>query len=80
MEDNNIKPFLDEEEEIEFVEHMILMYLKKQMDLGRAAINLSEIYEFLGSDFDGEDLELRLTEMGENVISLWDAKRKQKLH
>jgi hypothetical protein len=78
--DDNIKPFRDEEEEIEFVEHMILMYLKKQMDLGRAAINLSEIYEFLGSDFDGEDLELRLTEMGENVISLWDAKRKQKLH
>lgn len=80
MDDNNIQPFADEEEEIEFVEHMILLYLKKQMDLGRAVVSLSEIYEFLGSDFEGEDMELRLTEMGENVISLWDAKRKQKLH
>jgi hypothetical protein len=78
--DDNIKPFQDEEEEIEFVEHMILMYLKKQMKLGRAVVSLSEIYEFLGSDFDGEDMDLRLTEMGDNVISLWDAKRKQKLH
>ena len=80
MEDNNIRPFADEEEEIAFVEHMILLYLKKQMDLGRSIVSLSEIYEFLGSDFDGEDMDLRLTEMGENVISLWDAKRKQKLH
>ena len=78
--DDNIKPFQDEEEEIEFVEHMILLYLKKQMDLGRTTISLSEIYEFLGSDFEGEDMQLRLTDMGENVISLWDAKRRKSLH
>ena len=80
MSEESIKPFADEEEEIAFVEHMILLYLKKQMGLGRMSVSLSEIYEFLGSDFEGEDMELRLTEMGENVISLWDAKRKQKLH
>ena len=80
MDDKNIQPFADEEEEIEFVEHMILLYLKKQMDLGRSVVSLSKIYEFLGSDFDGEDMDLRLTDMGNNVISLWDAKRKQKLH
>lgn len=75
-----IEPFQDEEEEIEFVEQMILYYIKKQMDLGRSSIMLSEIYEFLGSELDGENMQISLTDLGHNVVSLWDHKRKSTLH
>jgi len=81
--DDTIIPFSDEEEEIDFVVQMIYAYIKSQIKLGRTVIKLSEIYEFCGSEFDGsseEDIDLVLTEKGENVVSLWDFKRKNKLH
>jgi hypothetical protein len=64
MSNENIQPFKDEQEEIDFVEQMIVLYLKQQKDLGRSVISVKEIYEFL---------------FGENVISLWDSKRKPPL-
>ena len=82
-ENESIIPFADEEEEIDFVVQMIYAYIKAQIKLGRTAIKLSEIYEFCGSEFEGteeEDLTLVLTESAENVVSLWDYKRKNKLH
>ena len=81
--DDVIMPFDDEEEEIDFVVQMIYTYIKAQIKLGRTAIKLSEIYEFCGSEFDGseeEDITLVLTESAENVVSLWDYKRKNKLN
>lgn len=81
--DDVIIPFGDDEEEIDFVVQMIYAYIKSQIKLGRITVKLSEIYEFCGSEFDGteeEDLTLVLTEPGENVVSLWDAKRKKGLH
>jgi len=81
--DETIIPFNDEEEEIDFVVQMIYTYIKAQIKLGRTTIQLSEIYEFCGSEFEGtaeEDLTLVLTESPENVVSLWDYKRKNKLH
>lgn len=83
--DNNksIIEFADEEEEIEFVVQMIYAYIKSQIKLGRSVIKLSEIYEFCGNEFDGteeENIDLVLTEAGANVVSLWDYKRKNKLH
>ena len=83
MKDQIIIPFGDEEEEIDFVVQMIYAYIKAQIKLGRKTIQLSEIYEFCGSDFEGtaeEDLVLVLTESAENVVSLWDHKRKKQLH
>jgi len=79
MSNENIQPFKDEQEEIDFVEQMIVLYLKQQKDLGRSVISVKEIYEFLGSEYDGEDFILRLDSFGENVISLWDSKRKPPL-
>jgi hypothetical protein len=76
MSNESIQPFKDEQEEIDFVEQMIVLYLKQQKDLGRSVMTVKEIYEFLGSEYDGEDIILRLDSFGENVISLWDAKRK----
>ena len=81
--DETIIPFSDEEEEVDFVVQMIYAYIKSQIKLGRSSIKLSEIYEFCGSDFEGteeEDVDLVLTDSGENVVSLWDYKRKNKLH
>ena len=81
--DDVIMPFDDEEEEIDFVVQMIYTYIKAQVKLGRTTMQLSEIYEFCGSEFEGtaeEDLTLVLTESPENVVSLWDHKRKNKLH
>lgn len=84
MNNNDIiHPFNDEEEEIDFVVQMIYAYIKAQIKLGRNTIKLSEIYEFCGSEFEGteeEDLTLVLTESAENVVSLWDYKRKNKLN
>lgn len=81
--DRTIIPFDDEEEEIDFVVQMIYAYVKSQIKLGRSHIKLSEIYEFCGSEFDGteeEDILLVLTDSAENVVSLWDYKRKKQLH
>lgn len=81
--ESSIIPFDDEEEEVEFVVQMIYTYIKAQIKLGRNVIKLSEIYEFCGSEFEGaeeEDIDLVLTDSGANVVSLWDHKRKNKLH
>ena len=77
--DETIIPFSDDEEEVEFVVQMIYTYIKSQIKFGRTVIKLSEIYEFCGSEFDDteEDIDLVLTDQSQNVVSLWDYKRRK---
>lgn len=68
---------MDFDEETDMLAMVILNYMLEQKKLGREIITEKEIFEVMGEEWDGgENRSFRLSELGENVISLAEYKRK----
>lgn len=67
----------DSDEEIDLLQLMVLAYMYEQKQAGRTVITEREIFEALGYEWDdGENRSFMLSDLGENVISMADYKKK----
>lgn len=68
---------MDFDDETDMLAMVIMQYLLEQKKLGREVITEKEIFEVMGEEWDGgENRSFRLSELGENVISMAEYKRK----
>lgn len=75
--DEGLFPEFDMDEEDVILQLAILAYLLEQKKLGREFVTEKEIFEAMGEEWDnGEDRKFRLSELGENIISMADYKKK----
>ncbi len=68
---------MEDDEEMELLQLLVLAYMYEEKQKGRTVITEREIFEGLGYEWDdGPNRSFMLSDLGENVISMADYKKK----